>query len=68
MVHHGERLTFGFEAGDDFACVHADFDDLQRDAAFHRLFLLGHIDDTETAFAQFLQQLVVADDRAGTFG
>ena len=68
MVHHREGLALGFEAGHNFAGVHADFDDLERDAAFDRLSLLGHINDAEAAFAQFLQQLVFADDGARAFG
>ena len=36
MIHHGQRLPLGFEAGDDLLGVHAQLDDLQRDAAAHR--------------------------------
>ncbi len=68
MVHHRQRLTLGFEAGHHFAGVHADFDDFERNAAFDRLPLLGHINDAEAAFAQFLQQLVFVDDGARAFG
>ena len=48
--------------------VHARLDDLERDLAADRLLLLGHVDDAEAAFADLLQQLVGADDRAGAFG
>ena len=48
--------------------VHADLDNLERHAAFDRRLLLSHINDAKAAFAQFLQQLVVADLVAGLFG
>ena len=34
----------------------------------YRLFLFGHINHAEAAFADFFQQLVAADDCAGAFG
>ncbi len=68
MVHHRQRLPLGFEAGDHLPRVHARLDDLQRDAAFDRLLLLGHVDDAHAAFADLLQQLVGADLGAGLFG
>jgi len=67
MVQYGQGLALGFEAGNHFASVHADFDDLESDAAFYRLFLLGHIDNAEAAFAEFLQQLVITNDAARAF-
>ncbi len=67
MVHHGQGLAFGLEAGDDLAAVHAGLDDLERDLAADRLLLLGHVDDAHAAFADLLEQLVRADDRAGLF-
>ena len=33
MVHQGQRLALGLEAGDDLVRVHADLDELQGDAA-----------------------------------
>ena len=68
MVHHRQCLTLGFKAGDDFARVHAHFDDLERDAAFHGLVLFCQINDAKAAFPDFFTQFVAADDRAGTFG
>ena len=68
MVHQRQGLPLGLEAGDDLARVHARLDDLQRDLAADRLLLLGHEDHAEAAFADLLQQLVRADDRAGAFG
>ena len=61
MVHHRERLPLGLEPGDDLPAVHAQLDDLEGDAAFDRLALLGHPDFAEAAFADLFQQLVAAD-------
>ena len=68
MVHHRQGLPLGLEAGDHLPRVHARLDDLERDGPLDRLGLLGHEDDAHAAFADLLQQLVGADDRAGTFG
>ena len=67
MIHHGQRLPLGLEAGDDLLGVHAQLDDLERDAPAHRLLLLGHIDHAAAAFADFLQQLVAAERLAHGF-
>ena len=64
MVHQGQRLPLGLEAGDDLAGVHARLDDLQGDRPLHRLALLGHVDGAHAAFADLLQQLVRADGGA----
>ena len=61
MIHHRQRLALGFEAGDDLLGVHAQLDDLERDAAAHRFLLLGHVDHAAAAFADFLEQFVAAD-------
>ena len=61
MVHHRQRLPLGLEPRDDLPAVHAQLDDLERDAAFDRLALFGHPDFAEAAFADLLQQLVAAD-------
>ncbi len=55
MVHQGQGLAFGFEAGDDLAGVHAGLDDLERDPAADGLFLLGQVDHSHAAFANQLQ-------------
>jgi len=68
MIHQRQRLPFRFETGHHLARVHSDFDDFERDAAFDRPLLLGHIDVAKAAFADFLQELVIADDGARTFG
>ena len=67
MIHHGQRLPLGLEAGDDLLGVHAQLDDLERDAAAHRLGLLGDIDHAAAAFADLLQQLVAANGLADGF-
>ena len=68
MVHQRQRLPLGLEAGDHLPRVHARLDDLERDRPLDRLGLLGHEDDAHAAFADLLQQLVRADDRAGALG
>ena len=67
MVHHRHGLPLGLEAGDHLPRVHPRLDDLQRDGPLDRLGLLGHEHDAHAAFADLLQQLVGADDRAGLF-
>ena len=67
MVHHRQRLPLRLEARDDLLGVHAQLDDLERDAPAHRLPLLGHVDHAAAAFADFLQQLVAADHCAERF-
>ena len=68
MVHHGEGLALGLEAGDDGLCVHAQPDDFEGDAAAHGLLLFGHVNDAAAAFADFLQEFVSSDAIAGLFG
>ena len=70
MVHHGQRLPLGLEAGHNLPCVHSQLDDLQRHAAPDRLLLLGHIDNPAAAFADLLQEPVAADPipHCGTSG
>ena len=60
-------LPLGLEAGDHLPRVHARLDDLERDRPLDRLGLLGHEHDAHAAFADLLQQLVGADERAGAF-
>ncbi len=61
MVHHGQRLALGLEAGHDLLGVHAELDDLQRDPALDRLGLLGQVDDPHPAFAEGFEDLVGTD-------
>ncbi len=68
MIHHGQRLAFRLEAGDDLFGVHAQLDDLERHAAADGLLLLGHVNGAATAFADFLQQLVAIDVIASLLG
>ena len=67
MVHQRQRLPLGLEPGDDLLGVHAQLDDLERDAAADRLLLLGHINHAAAAFADLLEQFVAADPVAGLF-
>ena len=67
MVHQGQGLPLGLEAGDDLLRVHAGLDELDGDQALDRLGLLGHPDRAHAAFADLFEQLVRADDRAGAF-
>ena len=67
MVHQRQRLPLGLEAGDDLLGVHAQLDDLEGHAPPDRLALLGHPDHAEAAFAELLEKLVAADDRAEFF-
>ncbi len=55
MIHHGQRLPFRFEMGNDPPGVHAQLDDFERHVATHRLGLLGDIHYATVAFADFLQ-------------
>ena len=59
MVHHRQRLTLGFEAGDELPGVHAALDDLHGNAAFHRAKLLGHENRAHATFAELLQESMV---------
>ncbi len=68
MVQHRQRLPLGFKAGHDPLRVHAQLDDLERDAAADRFLLLGHENHAETAFADLLEEFVAANARAGAFG
>ncbi len=65
VVHHGQRLPLGVEAGEDLAAVHAGLDDLQGDEPPHRVGLLGHVDGAHAALADRLQELVGDDDGTG---
>jgi hypothetical protein len=65
MIHEGQSLSLCLKAGDDLPGVHAQLDNLERDATLDRLFLLGHIDHTHSTLADFLEQLVTANPVAG---
>ena len=65
MIHHRQRLPLGFETRDDAFRVHAQLDDLERDAAADGLLLFGHANDAAAAFADLLEQFVAADPSPG---
>lgn len=66
MIHHSQRLPLLLEARDDLPGAYEELDDLQGDAALHRLLLLGEEHDPEPTFADLLQEAVGADPVAGT--
>src|SRR5262245_59794897 len=67
MIHQRQCLTFGFEAGDHVASVHAWPNHLQSHLALHRLVLLGDKHETEASLANLLHELVWSDDSARPF-
>jgi hypothetical protein len=68
MVHQGQRLPLGLEAGHHLARVHARLEHFEGDFAADRFVLFGQEDDPEAAFPDHFQQLVRAKHRAGTLG
>src|SRR5262249_38288510 len=54
----------GLEAGDYLTTIHSRLDDLERHAPFDRFLLLGHIDHSESTFADLLQELVRSNSPA----
>ena len=68
MVHHGQRLPLGFKTSQDLSRIHADFDELERDAALDRLRLFGDPDGAHAPFAKLLQESVRTDDDADVLG
>ena len=67
MIHHGQRLPFGLEPGDDLLGVHAQLDDFERHPPSHRLGLFGDINHAATAFAHALQKFVAPERLAHGF-
>ncbi len=68
MIHQRQRLSLGFEAGNDASGVHTQLDDFQGDGPVDWFLLLGHVHDSATAFADFLEQFVTPDLVARFFG
>jgi hypothetical protein len=68
MLQHRQRLPLPLEARDDFARVHAELDDLERDAPPHRLLLLRHPHRAKATLADLLEQLVRPDALARFLG
>ena len=66
VVHHGESLALRLEARDHFAGVHPGLDQLERDAAAHRFFLLRQPDLAHAAFPDSLEQVIAANHRPQT--
>ena len=65
MIHHRQELPFGLEPGDDLLCVHAQFDDFEREAAAHGVFLPREPDGAAAAFPDIFEELVATDLVAG---
>ena len=61
VVHEGQRLPLGLEAGNYRLGVHARRDDLEGHAAAHRFLLLGQVDDAETAFTKPAEDSIWTD-------
>ena len=61
VVHAGERLSLGVEAGEHLLAVHTQLDQLEGHLAAHRLELLGTPDLAHAASAELLEQLVRPD-------
>src|SRR5687768_6438637 len=66
MVHQSEGLAFRLEAGDHLPRTHAGLEDLERDATVDWMRLLGHVDEAKAPFADLFQELVRANDGAGS--
>ncbi len=64
MVHQGQRLPFSVKPGEDLFAIHPRLDDFQCHLAMDRLSLLGHKHDAHAPFADLLQELIWADNRA----
>ena len=68
MVHEGQRLPLGLEAGDDSLGVHAQLDNLERHSAADGLLLLGHVHRPAAAFPDLLEEFVGTDPVSGLLG
>src|SRR5580704_14815648 len=62
MVHQRQGLSLRLEASDHFARIHPRLEDLERDEPTDRLELFRAKHDSETSFANRLQQLVPSGD------
>ena len=68
MLHERERLALGLEARDEVTGVHAHLDQLDGDAAAHRLALLGFPHLAHAALADAADEVVGADARRRVVG
>src|SRR5262245_48279364 len=67
MIHKSQGLPLGLAASDHLARVHARLEHLQGHRAANGLGLLGYEDDTESAFADLLKDLVGTYDGTRAF-
>ena len=65
VVHQGQGLPLGLEAGHHLFGVHPQLDNLEGHAAADRFLLLGHIHHAHAALPDLFQQLVATDHGAG---
>src|ERR1022692_249425 len=65
MVHHLQRLAFGFEACDYLLAVEPVLDDFECDLSVDRLPLLGEIDGAHSALSQKAKRAVWSEPSAG---
>jgi hypothetical protein len=65
VVHEGERLALGLEAGDGLLGVHSGLDDLEGDLALDGMELLGAANDAHAAAAESTEDPVGTDEGAG---
>ena len=49
VIHHGQRLSFGFKAGHDLFCVHPQLYDFYSHLSFNRCDLLGEVDNSHSS-------------------
>jgi hypothetical protein len=68
VVHQGQSLPFGLEAGNDLPGIHSRLDNLERDPAVDRRLLFRHVHHTHSTFANLFEQLVRANERARPLG
>ncbi len=64
MVHEGQGLALGLEAGNHLFAIHAGLDDLQRQPPADGLSLLGQEHQPHAALADLLEQLIGTNLRA----
>lgn len=67
MVHEREGLPLSLEASDNILGVHAEANDLERDAAPDGVLLFGHVNGTASSFADLLEEFIATDFIAGLF-
>ena len=61
VIHGRQRLALARESRDDLLRVHAELDQLERDAPPDWRLLLGEVDGAHAAFTEFVEDLVGAD-------